>query len=124
MKVQGVGNVSLHLQRETKAEVLPGGQETNSAGVTARPQEQAGQAGEKKKIDLAVLEEAVEQTNKTMETYRTELRFSIHEASGEMVVKVISLRDNSVIREIPPERLLDFVAHVKEMLGIIIDKFI
>lgn len=70
------------------------------------------------------LEVAVEQLNKTMEAYNTELKFSIHKESGRVSVKVIDSRDNSVIREIPPERALDFAAHVKKMLGVIFDKFI
>ncbi|MCL6559018.1 MAG: flagellar protein FlaG [Firmicutes bacterium] len=70
------------------------------------------------------LEQAVELANKTMETYSTELRFSIHEASGEVMVKVVNTKDDTVIREIPPERVLDMVAHVKKMLGIILDRFI
>ena len=59
-----------------------------------------------------------------METYNTELRFTIHEESGQIMVKVINTEDDSVIREIPPERVLDFVAHVKKMLGILFDRFI
>ena len=35
---------------------------------------------------------AVEQLNKTMETYNTELRFTIHEESGQILVKVINTR--------------------------------
>jgi len=70
------------------------------------------------------LEEAVGQANRTFETYGTQLRFTLHEASGEFMVKVINTKDNSVIKEIPPEWVLDFVADVKRMLGIIIDKYI
>ncbi|MFZ5591476.1 MAG: flagellar protein FlaG [Bacillota bacterium] len=67
---------------------------------------------------------AVEKLNKTMETYGTELRFVYHEKSGEYMVKVISEKDKSVIREIPPHQVLEMVAYFKEMLGIIVDKFI
>lgn len=70
------------------------------------------------------LEEAVEQLNKTVETYNTDLKFTIHDESGRVSVKVIDTRDNSVIREIPSEQALNFAAHVKKMLGIIFDKFI
>ncbi|MEG3069856.1 MAG: flagellar protein FlaG [Candidatus Syntrophopropionicum ammoniitolerans] len=71
-----------------------------------------------------VLHEAVDKANHILEVYGTELHFSLHEASGEMIVRVINTKDESVIREIPPERVLDFVADVKEMLGFIIDKLI
>ncbi len=40
------------------------------------------------------------------------------------MVKVIDTRDNSVIREIPSERVLDFAAHIKKMVGLILDKII
>lgn len=74
--------------------------------------------------DPGAVEKAVALLNKTMESYNTELRFTLHKESGEYMVKVISTKDNTVIREIPPKRVLDMVAHFKEVLGIIVDKFI
>lgn len=126
MKVQSVDNVLVPLRQMVKTRVLPERRDAGLDEIKAQTADQADQAEEKGKDnpDRGILEEAVEKANKTMETYGTELRFSIHEASGEIMVKVINTRDNTVIREIPPERILDFVAHVKKMLGIIIDKFI
>lgn len=68
--------------------------------------------------------QAVDQLNKTMKAYSTELHFEIHEKSGEVMVKVINKDDHTVIREIPPEKVLNMVAYFKEALGIIVDKFI
>lgn len=76
------------------------------------------------KPDRGELEEVVTQINKTLEIYRTEVRFAVHEASGEMMVKVINAETSEVIREIPPEQVLNIVADVKKMLGVILDKFI
>lgn len=134
MKVEGVSNITVPLQQQkAKAGSLP--EEKQGAGVKGagagedlssaktRPEDRAGE-GPGAVLDRALLDEAVEKANKTMETYNTELRFSIHEASGEMMVKVINTKDGTVIREIPPEKVLNFVAHIKKMLGIIIDKFI
>ncbi|MDO7788360.1 flagellar protein FlaG [Desulforamulus aquiferis] len=66
---------------------------------------------------------AVDKMNKTMETYNTELRFQLHEKSGEYIVKIINPKDDTVVREIPPEKVLDMVAYFKEMLGFMVDKF-
>lgn len=74
--------------------------------------------------DKRQVENAVRQINETMEMYNTELRFTLHEESGEYLVKVVNPKDNTVIREIPPKKILDIVANVKEMLGIIVDKHI
>lgn len=125
MRVQGVENSFSPLQQDVKAK--PVIQESQGAGLPEVKAQDADKTEENNKQAWQKpgdLEKAVEQANQTMETYGTELRFSIHKESGEMMVKVINTKDNSVIREIPPERVLDMVAHVKKMLGILIDKFI
>ena len=38
------------------------------------------------------------------------------------MVKVIDAETNEVIREIPPEKILDLVATIWEMMGLIIDE--
>lgn len=122
MKVQGIDyNNFISLQQEAKVV-----QEKQGETFTQTTDQYVQKA--KEVLDEHKLEGAVEQANKTLETYNTELRFSIHKESGEVAVKVINTKDNSVIREIPPERVLDFVAHIKKMLrkmlGVMIDKFI
>lgn len=69
------------------------------------------------------IQQAVEKMNRTMETYSTELRFKFHEKSGEYSIKIVNPKDNTVIKEIPPESVLDMVAYFKEMLGLLVDKF-
>lgn len=100
----------------------------NSAGPVVKKQakvEDKGQDQQKEgKMDLKQVKKAVELLNKTMESYNTELRFTMHEKSGEYMIKIINTMDNSVIREIPPRKVLDMVAYFKELLGFIVDKFI
>ena len=38
------------------------------------------------------------------------------------MVKVINSINDEVIREIPPEKILDMVAHMLEIAGIIVDE--
>lgn len=70
------------------------------------------------------LDQAIDKINNTMEAYYTNLSFEKHEESGEIMVKVINRDDGTVIREIPPEQILNMVAYFKELLGIVVDKFI
>lgn len=74
--------------------------------------------------DLEVTQEAVigaiEKANKKIEVYDTRLEFSIHEKTNEIMIKVI--KDDEVIREIPPEKILDMVAKMMEMAGILVDE--
>ncbi|SHJ53727.1 flagellar protein FlaG [Desulfofundulus thermosubterraneus] len=80
--------------------------------------------GEDKRPTIQEVRDAVNRINETMELYRTELRFVLHEESGEIMVKVINAETQEVIREIPPEWTLKIVASVKRMLGLILDRFI
>lgn len=123
MHIESVEKNFAPVQQNPRMQVLPGGKSLTSNDPEVKLPEQDEQKTEKKETNLS-LEQAVEQTNKTMETYNTELKFSIHEESGEVMVKVIDTRDNSVVREIPPERVLDFAARVKKMLGLVLDKLI
>lgn len=119
MSVQGVSNNSFVPPQQAIVNILPGG--PGNPEVEARPTEQPE---DREDFERQNLDEAVNKANDIMESCNTELRFSVHEASGEMLVKIINKKDNSVIREIPPERVLNFIAHVKKMLGLMIDKFI
>lgn len=65
---------------------------------------------------------AIEKANKHIRTYDRRLEFSIHEATKQIMVKVINTENDSVIREIPSEKILDMVAHLWEVAGILVDE--
>ncbi|MBW1960455.1 MAG: flagellar protein FlaG [Deltaproteobacteria bacterium] len=50
------------------------------------------------------------------------LHFSVHEKTGRTVVKVVNKDTQKVIREVPPEKILDLAAKLEEMIGILFDK--
>jgi len=70
---------------------------------------------------LEDLEEAVEKVNITAETFNISLRFRIHEESERIMVQVINLENNEVIKEIPPEKILNVVAQIQNIIGLFID---
>lgn len=65
---------------------------------------------------------AIEKANKHIRTFDRRLEFSIHDATKQIMVKVVNTEDDSVIREIPSEKILDMVAHMWEVAGILIDE--
>jgi len=66
--------------------------------------------------------QAIEKANNHIKVYDRRLEFSIHEGTKQILVKVINTEDDSVIREIPSEKILDMVAHLWEMAGILVDE--
>lgn len=68
--------------------------------------------------------EAIERANNTLRGINTNFQFSIHEDTKAIMVKVINSDTKEIIREIPPEKILDMVAKMWEMAGIFIDRHI
>jgi flagellar protein FlaG len=52
----------------------------------------------------------------------TTLELSIHEQTKEVVIRVKNKETGELIREVPPEKILDMVAKFMELNGIIIDE--
>jgi uncharacterized FlaG/YvyC family protein len=50
------------------------------------------------------------------------MEFSIHEKTGDIIVKVYDAETNEIVREIPPEKIKDLVANILERAGLLMDK--
>lgn len=72
--------------------------------------------------DEKQLIEAIEKTNKAIEGTTCSFEYSIHEQTKQIMVKVIDKKTKDVIREFPPEKILDMVAKMWEVAGIIVDE--
>lgn len=100
-----------------------------------RPQETAGQKenplqvnveqqnkNDKQNIGEEQIIAAVERVNEALGMRLTRIEFSIHEATREILVRVKDAETGEVIREIPPEKILDMVAKMWELAGLIVDE--
>ncbi|NLK00890.1 MAG: flagellar protein FlaG [Clostridia bacterium] len=66
--------------------------------------------------------EAIEHANNAFQVVNTRFEFSIHEGTKEIMVKIINTENDEVIREIPPEKILDIMAKIWELAGIFVDE--
>ncbi|MBW1802429.1 MAG: flagellar protein FlaG [Deltaproteobacteria bacterium] len=67
------------------------------------------------------VERIAEAMDKYMKSNQTDLSIKVHKATGNIMVKVISQDDGKIIREIPPEKLLNLAAKMEQMIGILYD---
>ncbi|RKP47252.1 flagellar protein FlaG [Cohnella endophytica] len=68
------------------------------------------------------LVKAIDRAIKNMQGPNTSLEFSVHNKTKEIMVKVLNKDTGEVIREIPPEKTLDFVAKMWKMAGLLVDE--
>jgi len=104
----------------------------------ARPQPESVRSGEaranesfqslsnKPPIQLSLDEKQwinlIERANKALTGGNRSFEFSIHQATNQIMIKVIDTDTHDVIREIPNEKILDMVAKMWEMAGIFVDE--
>ena len=73
-------------------------------------------------ISDKVVIDAIEKANRAISGANRRFEFSIHEKTKQIMVKVINSDTNELVREIPPEKILDMVARMWEMSGILVDE--
>lgn len=68
------------------------------------------------------LKEEIEDLNKITENVTENLSFELHEDTNKMMVRVIDTKTDEVIKELPPEEMLDLSARIHKMVGLLIDE--
>ncbi|MCL2199494.1 MAG: flagellar protein FlaG [Defluviitaleaceae bacterium] len=67
------------------------------------------------------LRRAVSEINSSIAIYRRHLGVSHHEATNRRIITVYDSDTNEVVRQIPPESVLEAHANMLEMVGIFMD---
>jgi flagellar protein FlaG len=94
--------------------------------VRGRPEVMASGKGAAKELgtssaatkpDAPSVNAAVVKLNESLKQEQGSLQFSVDQASGRMVIKVTDTETNEVIRQIPPEQVLDLMHSLTEGSG-------
>lgn len=78
------------------------------------------QHGEQENIAGEEIIAIIEHADMKFEIRNTRSEFSVHEKTNEIMIKIY--RDDQLIKEIPPEKILDMVAKMMEMAGLLVDE--
>ncbi|MDT8716669.1 flagellar protein FlaG [Clostridium sp. 19966] len=68
------------------------------------------------------VKKAVEKLNKVLEDKSTYFEYSFDKRFNQIVIAVKDKDTNKVVQELPPKKILDLVAKMCEMAGLLIDK--
>ena len=118
MQIDGVTNVIDSNRYSEINRNTPNALKVGNKDVNAKPILQ----GEERKYTEDELIDKIESANKQFIAYDRRFEFSIHEKTKQIMVKVIDVTTDEIIREIPPEKILDLVASIWEVAGIIVDE--
>ncbi len=77
--------------------------------------------GPRANVERNELDARIATANTELAALNQDLRFSIHEKSGEMIVEIVDTKTGEVLREQPPQEFLDLVVRLREMVGLFLD---
>ncbi|CZR02654.1 flagellar protein flag protein [Trichococcus palustris] len=73
-------------------------------------------------VSREALAKAVDEANGYIVGWHAEFRFRIHEGTGRTLVQILDTQTKEVIKELPPEKMLDIVADLWKNIGITVDR--
>ena len=111
-------------------------EKTSKADLVQKSSEQTGKSQENLKpnleqkdgldqhgsVDDKILIEAIEKANKQARSENTSFSFSVHEGTKRITVKVVDEATDEIVKEFPPEKILDMVAKMWEFAGLFVDE--
>lgn len=74
------------------------------------------------KFSREQLQDAIKSSNKMIFGDDNRFEFKIHDRTGRMIVKLIDKKTDEVIKEIPSEKILDLVASIWDLVGVLVDE--
>lgn len=68
------------------------------------------------------IRKAVDKLNHFLEDENTHAEYEVHEKLNTLMIKIINNDSNEVIMEVPSEKILDMVAKLCELVGVVLDE--
>lgn len=117
MKVESMDASNASVMRVTGSN---GG--TDSTKENKNPKSVPAKDAKEARIPERVVSDALDKANKVIASNNRRFEYSIHKKTHEIMIKVINTDTNEVVREIPPEKILDLIANLMQLAGLVVDE--
>ncbi|WP_192986233.1 flagellar protein FlaG [Carnobacterium mobile] len=67
------------------------------------------------------LNQVLNQANQYTLGEDAQFEFKVHEGTGRTIVRLVNIENGDIIKEIPPQKMLDIVASIWDAMGINVD---
>jgi len=73
-------------------------------------------------IDKFLVDKAIDNLKKASDIFSRRLSYQVDKETNRIIVKVIDTETDKVIKEIPPEQIVELAAKIREMIGLLVDE--
>jgi len=117
MNIKGVGGSTPDLTIGNKEQINIG-QSNDQVRQNNKLNESEVKVKEIKEKDI---NKALDKLNTFLEDKRTHAEYAVHDKLKDVMIKIVDDETGEVIQELPPKKVLDMVAKMCEMVGLIVD---
>ena len=107
--MEGVSRIKSHGTRGSEAGLLHPNRGTDPKKATG--------LSKRRQIESEKIEHVAQAMENYVKSIQRDLKIQVHSSTGNIMVKVISKESGQIIREIPPEELLNLAAKMEQMTG-------
>ena len=124
MKVDGIDPLVLNKVKDQPRNEVQQAQKGESDLRIKQREDVLGKltASPESKTFLEEMEEGLNKINDTADAFNLSLRFRLHQESERWMVQIYEVENEEVIKEIPPEQVLNVIAQIQELFGILLDE--
>lgn len=72
-------------------------------------------------VEAPEVKKAATRLNKALEALNRDLAISVHEDSGKLIVEVTDPSTGEIVRQIPPERVLEVEERIDNIIGLFVN---
>ncbi len=90
--------------------------------ASAKVPEAKGSQEDLEKETNELLDKAIEIANKRLYENNNEIQRIVHKKTNTVIIKIVNKSTHEVVREFPPEKRLDALAKMWELVGILVDE--
>ena len=122
MKLSEVNSVQSSVQKENVKSQNIDKSERLERDVHDHVKQEVKEKKEENKPSKEQVQKSINEMNDTVSALHKELHFEFHEKAERMLVEIRDIRNDEVIKEIPPKEMLDMIGRIKEVVGLLLDE--
>ncbi len=95
-----------------------------SSPVPVRRDERSGSAAAPvagREVDQEEVGRAAERVNEALDALNRNLKVSVHKDTGQLIVRVTDPESGKLIRQLPPEQLLEAEVNIRKVIGLFVN---
>ncbi|MDR4889980.1 flagellar protein FlaG [Fredinandcohnia sp. QZ13] len=116
-----VDSISRYSISEVNNRTSPNSMEKKQYNLDQQPDSTLQKEKNKKDINEKELDQVVTDMNQVLGNTHTSLKYVYHEKLEKYYVSLVNDDTKEVVREIPPKKLLDIYASMRDYLGLFVD---